>query len=419
MKPSNNFLRISALAALLPLVLLIGCNDQFTGATGANDISGTGSHNDHALVAPVQLGDFCEFVILAKSGISTVPDSDIIGNIGVSPAAQTSITGFALTDGDGFATSEQVNGLVYAADQQEPTPANLTVAINDMEAAYTDAANRPNPVETERNNGELGGEVFLPGVYKWSTVVTASSDFTLSGDEDDIWIFQIADNLTVSSDVNLTLNGGAKASNVYWQVAGEATIGTNAHFEGIVLSQTAIHLQTGASHTGKLLAQTAVTLDQNTITDSGCAERTDDGDGDGEDNGDGEDEGDDNGDTGVGDFGLLLPVDDCESLLSCPDQVVFEWEAATSELPVTYQIHIDTLGGDFSDPLVTELSDDNGSKTTFTVDIAFIDEFLANQGVASGVEVAYIWTVSAHIGDDVVKFSKEAFILNMVRCAVE
>lgn len=411
MKRYNNLLRINAFAVILPLVFLIGCNDS--GITGNNEVDGTTSNDPQAQsIDPVQLGDYCEFVILAKSGISTVPNSDIDGNIGVSPAAQTSITGFALTDGDGFATSEQVNGLVFAADQEEPTPSNLTVAINEMEASYTDAANRPNPVETERNNGELGGDELIPGVYKWSTVVTASSDFTLSGDEDDVWIFQIEDNLTVSSDVTLTLNGGARASNIFWQVAGSVTIGTNAHFEGIVLSKTAIHLQTGASHIGKLLAQTAVTLDQNSITDSGCSERSDD-DGDGNGNGGGDDDGD------IGDFGLLTPVNNCQSVLSCPDNVVFEWEAATSDLPVTYYLHFDVLDGDFSDPLVTEISDGDGSKTTFTVDIAYINDFLIDQGVAPDVEVSYIWTVSAHTGDDVYKYSEDAYILNMVQCVGE
>lgn len=430
MKYYNKLIRVSTLIALLPLVFLTGCNDS--GVTGNDDVDGT-TNEDSELQAidPVPLGDYCDYVILAKSGISTVPNSDINGDIGVSPAAQTSITGFALTDGDGFATSDQVNGFVYAADQEEPTPSNLTVAINEMEALYTNVANRPNPVETERNNGELGGDELISGVYKWSTVVTASSDFTLSGDEDDVWIFQIEDNLTVSSDVTLILNGGAKASNVFWQVAGAVTIGTNAHFEGIILSKTAINLQTGASHIGKLLAQTAVTLDQNSITDSGCSEPSDDdggdgdgdgdgddgdgdGDGDGDDDGDGD--GDDDGDGAIGDFGLLTPVNDCQSVLSCPDSVVFEWEAATSELPVTYYLHIDVLDGDFSAPLVTVISDEGGSKTTFTVDIAYINQFLIDQGVDPGVEVSYIWTVSVHTSDDVFKFSEDVFILNMIRC---
>jgi len=44
-------------------------------------------------------------------------------------------------------------------------------------------------------------------------------------------------------------------------------LGTTAHAEGVILSQTAIHLRTGASVNGRLLAQTAVTLDGATVVE--------------------------------------------------------------------------------------------------------------------------------------------------------
>jgi hypothetical protein len=44
-------------------------------------------------------------------------------------------------------------------------------------------------------------------------------------------------------------------------------LGTTAHLEGIVLTKTAATLQTGASVNGRLLAQTAVTIDSSTITE--------------------------------------------------------------------------------------------------------------------------------------------------------
>jgi hypothetical protein len=54
---------------------------------------------------------------------------------------------------------------------------------------------------------------------------------------------------------------------VFWQVAGQVDVGTTAHLEGIVLSKTAITLQTGASVNGRLLAQTAIELDSNAVTE--------------------------------------------------------------------------------------------------------------------------------------------------------
>jgi hypothetical protein len=88
----------------------------------------------------------------------------------------------------------------------------------------------------------------------------------ISGNSNDVWIFQMSGNLTMSSGVNITLQGGAQAKNIFWQVAGAVTIGTTAHFEGIILSMTGITLQTGASMNGRALAQTAVILDSNTVT---------------------------------------------------------------------------------------------------------------------------------------------------------
>ena len=64
----------------------------------------------------------------------------------------------------------------------------------------------------------------------------------------------------------MTLSGGAQAKNIFWQVAGEVTMGTTAHFEGIIMSKTGITLRTGASLNGRALAQTAVILDGNVVT---------------------------------------------------------------------------------------------------------------------------------------------------------
>ncbi|MEI6391537.1 MAG: ice-binding family protein [Verrucomicrobiota bacterium] len=102
---------------------------------------------------------------------------------------------------------------------------------------------------------------------KWSTGVTIPTDVSLSGGPNDVWIFQIAGNLTLASAKAVLLSGGAQATNIFWQVAGGVgvALGTTSHFEGILLVQKAITLQTGASINGKLLAQTAVTLDANII----------------------------------------------------------------------------------------------------------------------------------------------------------
>jgi len=176
------------------------------------------------------------------------------------------MTGFALVlDASGqFSTSSLVTGQVFAADYAAPTPANLIAAVSDMEAAYTDAAGRAADV-TELNAGNIGGLTLAPGVYSWSTAVTIPADVTLSGGPADVWIFQIAGTLDMSAATQVILSGGAQARNIFWQVAGQTTLGTTANFKGIVLCKTAIVMNTGAVLNGRALAQTAVTLQKNAV----------------------------------------------------------------------------------------------------------------------------------------------------------
>ena len=105
-----------------------------------------------------------------------------------------------------------------------------------------------------------------PGVYKWGTGLLIPTDVTLNGGATAVWIFQIAQDLTLSNAVTVHLTGGALAKNVFWQVAGSVDLGTTSHFAGIVLCQTMINLRTGASIAGRLMAQTAVNLDSSTVT---------------------------------------------------------------------------------------------------------------------------------------------------------
>ncbi|MEQ1632213.1 MAG: ice-binding family protein [Planctomycetota bacterium] len=225
----------------------------------------TGDQVEPGVVVP--LGTAGDYVLLAKSGISTVPTSTITGDVGLSPAAATFVTGFGLTlDPSGtFSTSPQVAGNVYAADYDVPTPAALTTAVLGMEAAYTNAAGRFADV-TELGGGNIGGRNLAAGVYKWSTGVQISDDLTLTGGPTDVWVFQIAQNLLLATATNVTLAGGALPRNVFWQVGGGVELGSSSRIAGILLSSTTIALQTGAVVNGRLMAGTAINMDNATIT---------------------------------------------------------------------------------------------------------------------------------------------------------
>jgi len=217
--------------------------------------------------AAVNLGTASGFTILAKAGITAVPTAKITGNIAVSPIAATAITGFALTlDSSGtFSKATQVSGKVFAASYTAPTPAILTTAVSDMEAAYTDAMGRAGPDFTNLGAGLIGGLTFTPGLYTWSTTVSAATDFTISGGPTDTWIFQIAGTFDLGTDVVIKLKGGALPKNIVWVVAGAVTLHVGSNHKGVILAKTAITAQTSGTVKGRLLAQTAVALQMTTI----------------------------------------------------------------------------------------------------------------------------------------------------------
>ena len=226
-----------------------------TGVSGASAATS-------ALQAPVSLGSAANFAILSKSGVTNIPASVVTGDVGSSP-----ITGAAI----GLKCTE-VRGTIYTVNAAGPLPCRvpaatrLTSAVGAMGTAYNDAAGRKLPNALNLGAGEIGGRTLAPGLYKWTSNVSISTDVTLRGGPNDVWIFQVAGTLKQAPAKKVILSGGAQAKNVFWQSAGGVTIGTTAHFEGTILSKTMIAMNTGASINGRLLAQTAVTLQKNAVT---------------------------------------------------------------------------------------------------------------------------------------------------------
>lgn len=223
--------------------------------------------------APVLLGAAANYAILVKTGISTVPSSVVTGNVGVSPAARTYLTGWSLITEptDTYFTSAQVvyPGKLYAADNVGgTTSADLGTAVLNMGTAYTDAAGRTATSSATSNvgAGTLTSLTLTPGVYEWGSNVNIPTDLTLNGNATDVWIFKVAGTLTMAAAKNVILTGGALPQNIFWQVSGAVNVGTGTHFEGVILGQTSITFGNLASINGRLLAQTAVVLDATTVT---------------------------------------------------------------------------------------------------------------------------------------------------------
>jgi hypothetical protein len=270
----NNYQNKSRALTFVALVLsglVVACDSGNGGGGGGSTApgagtptaagAGTGAGGAGRGPASVNLGAAGGFVILAESAITNVPASAVTGNVGLSPATGAGIG----------LTCAQVTGAINDVDSTGPLPCTvndsvgLTAAIGAKGTAYTDANSRA-PDYTELGAGNIGGMNLGPATYKWGTGVSIPTNVTLTGGANDVWIFQIAQGLSVSPGVQIILAGGALPQNIYWATFAAADFDTTTQFKGIVLSQTSVSLRTGASIDGRLYAGTAVTLDQNRIT---------------------------------------------------------------------------------------------------------------------------------------------------------
>lgn len=257
--------------ALLAAAVVAGCGGGGDGGSAPAKPAAAPTGACSGGTSCVALGTAANYAILAQSGVSTVPTSAVTGNVGLSPAAATALTGFSQTlDASGtFSTSTQVTGKLFAADYTAPTPATLTTAVGDASTAYTDAGSKVTGFPVNPTAGVIpavGSPPVAPGVYNWTGNVVITSNTELNGGPNDVWVFQIGSgNLSQTAGTTVTLAGGAQSKNVFWQVSGSVLLLTGAHLEGTVLAQTDITLQTGASVNGRLISGTAVSLDNGTV----------------------------------------------------------------------------------------------------------------------------------------------------------
>jgi hypothetical protein len=257
--------------ALLLATLVAGCGAA--GGDGGTDpgpptAAGAGSGVGGLGQGPdaVDLKTAGNFVILAETAITEdLPTSAVIGDVGLTPA-NGALIGL---------TCAEVTGVIYTVTAagppcRVPSANRLTAAKNDGIAAFFDARDRA-PDYIDLGAGNIGGRNLGPATYNWNTPVAISSNLTLTGGPNDVWIFQIwrpdpnEISLSVGSGVQIILAGGALPQNVYWEI-GAADLGPSSQFKGVIMADFSIVMRTGASIDGRVLAGSAANLDQNTVT---------------------------------------------------------------------------------------------------------------------------------------------------------
>lgn len=199
--------------------------------------------------AVVALGTTSTFAVLAADSIHSTGATVITGDVGVSPG--TIVTGFPPATSSGAVQTGNAAAATAEAD--------LLLAINDVTARSTNVVTL---------SGALDGIELSPGLYSTTSPLTLTGTVTLNalGDPDAIFIIRTSSSLTTSAGSKVVLTGGAQAKNVVWLVGTTATLGSDSIFQGTILADQSITLNSGARLTGRVLSRTgAVTLDASVI----------------------------------------------------------------------------------------------------------------------------------------------------------
>lgn len=213
-------------------------------------------------VKKLDLGIAESFAVMAYTSITSAPTSSIMGKVGLKPGVRSLISINPTTEVIGGGAE------VYAGDDSGDPANYLTLAREDLIAAYRDAVMRVTDKDKlEAYKGKLGGQILPSGIYRWSNGVTINSDITLEGNDSDVFIFQVNGNLEVAPKVRIVMSGGAKAQNVFWQVSGKTTLNSLSVVSGTIISQLTFEMKNLAQLNGRAMVKNGkMVLSQNVIT---------------------------------------------------------------------------------------------------------------------------------------------------------
>ena len=186
------------------------------------------------------------YAVLAQSAITNSGNTVINGDLGISPAAGSFVTGFP---------PGLVSGTKHLTD--------AAAAQAQVDATAAAAALKATTVNTDISSTDLGGYSAVPGHYKASSAGTwVAGPLTLNGAG--VYIFEFGTSLTLPANASIVLTNGATADNVYFVTGTFITFGANNAVYGNFLAGSAITTASNTVLQGRLLTYgpsgTAVTF---------------------------------------------------------------------------------------------------------------------------------------------------------------
>lgn len=262
------------LTASLVAGLMAGCGSGDDGIFGGR--GGSGSPGP-AGPGP-DLGVAATYGIASTAGVANTGATTINGDVVLAAPTPTcnavAVPGGAGTAGFGLCAGAPptLNGTVVT-----PTSPDLTTANNvknAMNAAFLDVTPPAGPPAAGSRGGATnlpagttlgapignplvqGDNLFVPGIYQSLTSILITGDLTLDaqGNSSAVFIFQSSSTVGTAAGARILLVNGAKASNVFWQAASSATLGTATIWQGNILAASDITMNTGATSCGRLWA---------------------------------------------------------------------------------------------------------------------------------------------------------------------
>lgn len=205
--------------------------------------------------------------------VKPVTNSRFFSQIGIGEAALFGIlAGTNITSGGG---ATQVFGNIGLAGTLTGFPPNeLTGAIeintNTVQTALTNSTDNrikalqiPNNVDFSAfGEDTLGnGQVLPPATYFFNDSATLSGNLILNGNS--IFIFQIFNDFSAGVFVNVSLEGGAQAGDVWWIVGGNVFLDEMSDIRGNIMAGGNITLGAGTAVNGGLYANENIVLFDN------------------------------------------------------------------------------------------------------------------------------------------------------------